>query len=293
MLNKILALQAKIFLGKGIDKKFPFLVSLYKKVCFLVAKNGEGLVDIPLNSKLLVSEKDTGLGLFLRTKGEFEPIQTKLFLELIKPGNTFLDLGANIGYYSVLTSKVVGQNGKVFAFEPDPQNLNFLKKNVALNQANNVQIVEAAVGKTIRKQELRQDLSNPGESTLAQTKNGSKVKVKVTTLDKFLNQAQIKKTDVVKIDIEGAEIDALKGGQKFLQKAKNIKLFIECNQEALKQFNYRPTDLIKKLKEYGFEIKTIINEFEKKTYPFSLTELENNLKRVSFVSLYAEKNEKN
>lgn len=282
-------LLAKLFLGKGIDKKFPFLVSLYKKVYSFMAKNGQVQVNIPLGSKLLVSGKDAGLGLFLRTKGGFEPIQTKLFLEAINEKDVVLDLGANIGYYSVLASKLVGEKGKVFAFEPDPQNLFLLKKNVAFNQAGNVQIVEAAVGKTEGEKELSQDLANPGESSLANLGSGQKIKVKMTTLDNFLKQELIEKASVVKVDVEGAEIDALEGGKEFFKNGKKITLFIECNSEALARFGYMPMDLIRKLKSLGFEIKTIINEFEKKAYPFGFRELEENLKRVSFISLYAQK----
>ena len=133
-MKTILEKVAKQFMGRGIDKKFPFLVWIYKKIYTRFSPAGEIETNIPLNSKLLVSSKDSGMGLMLRTKGVFEPLQTKIFIKSIKKGNTVFDIGANNGYYTVLASKLVGKNGKVYAFEPDPQSLKLLYKNLKLNK---------------------------------------------------------------------------------------------------------------------------------------------------------------
>ncbi len=289
MLDKIFTTPAKIFLGKGIDKNFPFLVDLYKKVYVIVAKNGELKVKIPMDMKLIVSAKDCGLGMFLRTKGEFEPLQTKLFLDSLKPGMVVFDIGANVGYYTLLASKLVGTKGKVYAFEPDPNNLELLKKNVSLNNCSNVTIVKKALGEKEETAILSLDKANPGESSLAKTAGEEKVKVEVITLDKFIKQKKIQRADVIKMDIEGAEIMALTGGQDFLQQTRGITLFIECNVKSLRNFGVEPEDLINKLEGYGFKIVKIINEFEKRTDSYIWPCLLANLEKVSYVSLFAQK----
>lgn len=290
MMQNMLDLPAKLFLGKGIiGKRFPFLLDLYKKVYSLMAKKGEVKVNISLGMKLLVSARDCGLGMYLRTKGEFEPIQTKLFLDALKPGMTVFDIGANVGYYTILASRKVGKNGKVFAFEPDPQNLKLLYKNLALNNCQNVQVIPRALTSKVGEGFLSQDLANPGESTLANKSGTKPVKVKTTTLDRFIKQNEIKKVDLVKIDIEGAEIDALEGGKEFFSQAKGVKLFIEANQSALAGFGKTAQDLVGQLNRLGFQARVIINEFTGSKSKFSPKGLDDNLAESSFVTIYGEK----
>ncbi len=193
----MMELIAKLFLGKGLDKKCPILVDLYKKVYSVVAKNSEIEVRIPLSQKLIVSEKDCGLGMMLRTKSVYEPVQTKLFLDVLKPGMTVFDIGANIGYYSVLASKSVGPQGKVYAFEPDPANLKLLEKNLALNNCHNVKLLPYAAGEKNSTATLYLDEANPGESNLGTKSSGKQIKVRQTTLDSFAKERKI--TQVFKI----------------------------------------------------------------------------------------------
>jgi FkbM family methyltransferase len=289
MKDTLFALPAKLFLGKGIDRKFPFLVDLYKKASLLMTEEGEVKVPIPLRAKLLVSTKDTGVGLFLRTKGEFEPVQTKLFIESLKKGDVVFDIGANIGYYTILASKQVGPKGQVYAFEPDPNSLELLKKNIKLNECANVQVVEAALGRKEGDGFLIQDLSNPGESSLAKDGRSKGLKVTMTTLDAFTKARKIKKVDLIKIDVEGAELDILGGAKDFLKRIQDVELFIECNPKALKRFSKGPSSLTRALQKLGFGLLRIINEAEKAEYGYSSKNLKENLERASFVAINAKK----
>lgn len=259
-MSNILELVAKKFMGKGIDKRFPFLVGFYKEIYARFSSEGEVEIKIPLSSKLFVSKKDSGLGLMLRAKGNFEPVQTKKFIKSIKKGDVVLDIGANIGYYSVLASKLVGKKGKVYAFEPDPRNLKLLYKNLEVNGCQNVVVVEAALGSKKGKLFLTQDISNPGESSLAKGKKGKKILVDVIRLDDFVRQKRIKNVDLIKIDVEGAELEVLRGGLATLKKARDLKIFIECNAPALRKFGESGISLCAFLKGLGLEIKEIPGE---------------------------------
>lgn len=287
MIEKTLALIAKLFLGKGIDKKFPILVDLYKKVFQMVGKNAEVSVDIPLGQRLLVSTKDSGLGMFLRTKGEYEPLQTNLFIQTVKPGDIVFDIGANVGYYTLLASKLAGTKGKVYAFEPDPRTAALLNKNIKLNKCTNVTVVQSALSTQKGITTLVLDEANPGESSLANGK-GKKITIQGTTLYDFIQQNKIKNIDVIKIDVEGAELEVLKGAQNSLTKNRGV-MFIECNKKALQQFSESPKTLLNLLSTFGYQITKIVNEFNKKTYAFSSKRLETLLSKTSYVGIIAKK----
>lgn len=289
-METILQLIAQSFLGTGIDKKIPFLVTLYKRVYAFVASEGEVTVPIPLGLRLMVSTKDSGLGMYLRTQNEFEPLQTSRFLKQVKKGDVVMDIGANIGYYTILASKKVGPSGKVYAFEPYSKNLTLLKKNIALNTCTNVVVVAEAVSDTSAKKPFEVDRANPGESRLAAHKSKkSDMLVTTITLDSFLKREKIKKADVIKMDIEGAEIQAILGAKNLLKNSKKITLFIECNVRALARFDKTPLGLTSLLEGFGLEITGILNEFRKKSMAYTPALLTKQLKEVSYVGLIAQK----
>lgn len=286
----VLNLLAKKFMGRGIDKKFPVLVWLFKKIYTHFTSCKELEVSIPLNSKLLVSSKDSGLGLMLRSNGKFEPLQSKKIINSLNQGDVVLDIGANIGYYSILASKLVGKKGKVYAFEPDPQNIKLLYKNIKLNNCSNVIVIEAALGSKKGELRLIQDLSNPGESKLSEKNMGNSVMVKVLTLDQFVNSEKIKKIDLIKVDVEGSELDVLKGSIKTLKLNKSLKLFIECNPQALKTFNQDKIALTAYLRGMDFELEQIIDEGKRKIWKYSEENLLNVLKQTGYTNIIAFKN---
>ncbi len=286
MMNYFFKLLVKKFANQGIDKQFPFLVGLFKKVYGILSPDVEFLVDIPLDSKIYVSGKDSGLGLFLRTNKTFEPIQTKKFINSIKNGNVVFDIGANVGYYTVIASKLVGNKGKVYAFEPDKRNFNLLKRNLFLNNCQNVEIINKAIGAKNKTAFLKLDSGNFGESTLSEKGN---VPVEIVTLDSFCRSKNIKIVDLIKIDVEGGEKDVLSGGNNLFEGNQRTKLFMECNPESLKNFKLSFEDLIVKIKNTGFSIKEIIDENKKSLHEFGQKALTRSLQESGFVGLYAEK----
>ena len=91
-------------------------------------------------------EQDQFVSRRIREEGIWEPYETSLLLSMLRPGDVFVDVGANIGYFSVLAASVVGDDGAVFAFEPDPDNFRLLRRNVALNgQQASIVAVQAAL----------------------------------------------------------------------------------------------------------------------------------------------------
>lgn len=164
----------------------------------------------------------------------------------LKKGDVVLDAGAFIGKFTVLAAKLVGKEGKVIAFEPDPFNRNILKKNIKANNLKNVVIVPRGLGN----KEMKIGWSVGG--IVSQAGDSKIFKIKITTLDKAVKELNLKKIDLLKTDIEGAEIEALKGGKNAL------KLTKHCAIASYHIVKGKKTcfEVEKILKKNGFKVKT-------------------------------------
>jgi FkbM family methyltransferase len=175
-----------------------------------------------------------------------------------KEGDIVIDIGAHIGLYTIISSKRVGANGKVVAIEADPSNFEMLKSNIKLNQLTNVTPLNYAVYSKETKIKLYlpevesgYTIYNTIMSNRARTEDKF-VEVNANTLDHLLQLKGIMEINWVKIDVEGAELEVLKGATNVLSKSKDIALLIEVHGLD----NYRP--ILEFLSSYNFKI-----EFEK------------------------------
>ena len=152
--------------------------------------------------------------------GWYEKPVRNMLEKYLSPGCTFLDLGAHVGYFALLGSKLVGDAGAVYAFEPLPANLEFLKDHFRLNNINNVTLYEGAIA------HYDGEFTMDGRSRVgAKLSDSGDIKVKVYSLKRLLNQNEIKKPDLIKIDIEGAEHDLLVDIREYLS-ANNITILL-------------------------------------------------------------------
>lgn len=147
--------------------------------------------------------------------GNYEPEKTNTIINSVKPNDIALDVGAHIGYFSMLMSKIVGSNGHVYAFEPRPLNQKMLSKNIEVNNCANVTILTSAIGNFIGKVNFD---ATTGTGTGHVTEDGN-ISVSITTIDNFCNEKNIKPS-YIKIDIEGGELDALNGAEQTIIKFK-------------------------------------------------------------------------
>jgi len=190
--------------------------------------------------------------------GEIEKTQTSLIKKIVKPGMNVFDLGANFGWFTLVLSKLVGSSGRVYSFEADPSLVSILKENIKLNGFSNVSVLSFAVSnKTgVSKFSLNEsyDTRNQLESNLP-SKNT--VDVKVTSLDEFCNQENLKRVDFIKMDIEGSEPKVLEGMKKTLAANPNLKIISEFNKGAMLSVGASPENFINSLNEAGFIIEEI------------------------------------
>jgi FkbM family methyltransferase len=185
-------------------------------------------------------------------------------IELFTPkeGDVVIDIGAHIGRYTIISSKRVGANGKVVAIEANPSNFKMLNRNIKLNQLTNI----ISLNNAVYSKETKVKLYLPGEELGHTTyntvmsdraKNEDKfIEVSANTLDYFLQLKGITDVNWIKIDVEGAEFEVLKGASNVLSKSKDIALLIEIHNLSGGTNLYRP--IIEFLNLYNFKI-----EFEK------------------------------
>lgn len=178
-----------------------------------------------------------------------EPEQTQAFVCTVKPGQVLFDIGANIGYYTMLGSKLVGDNGAVFAFEPSVRNIVYLYRHMTLNKAGNVTIVPGACSDSlsISQFSLGQNwaLGHLVENGSLQAETSGRVSIVPTmTVDEFV-ECTGTSPDVMKIDVEGAERRVLQGARDTLL-AMSPTIFLSVHSadlrrscfDFLKELNY-------------------------------------------------------
>ncbi|HEX6042077.1 FkbM family methyltransferase [Longimicrobium sp.] len=166
----------------------------------------------------------TSRGKVLRIlNGTYEREQTALFEQLIRPGHTVLDVGANIGYYTLLAAVLVGPKGAVHAFEPEPRNAGFLRRHVEMNRLRKVTVQQAAVSD--RAGTARFDFgSGSGTGRLA---DSGAIEVRTLRLDDYCAEHGLAPS-AIKIDVEGAEMSVLQGARQTLERHRPV-LFLSTH----------------------------------------------------------------
>jgi len=239
--------------GHEILSKFPFLRPLNN---FIIsqAKTKFAIIE---GHKMFLDQHDT---LKLSTNGIFEPFETNLVKKAVRKGSVVLDIGANIGYYTLIFAKLVGEQGKVFAFEPEPFNFKLLKKNVEINNYQNVILQNSAVsnnnGKT--KLYLSQEQSGTHRIFPSHICSNNYVEVEMVRLDDYFKKNVLaEKISFIKIDVEGAELGVLKGMKSLLELNKKLEILIEFIPPYIKEFGANPIDVLSLLENYNFKIHLI------------------------------------
>jgi len=229
-----------------------------------VTDAGIRLIETP-GGRVFVSDADQGsVARSLRTKGRYEKDWTAWMREHVRPGMRVVDVGANIGYYTVLLASLVGPSGRVIACEPDPGNAALLRRSVAENGFSHVAVVEAAVTGSEGHATLYQDNAWHGVHSLAHqnTVNPGDGRVEVTTvtLDGLIGDAGAG-IDFVKMDAQGAESDILRGARQLLGQA-HARLLIEVWPFGIRGLGGTVSALVETLASSGFSAWTMEQSHE-------------------------------
>jgi FkbM family methyltransferase len=193
--------------------------------------------------------------------GHFERHELGFVLSVLKAGATFVDVGANVGLFSLPAAKKVG-SGKVFAFEPCGWTYEQLLENARINRASNLQPVRLALGDCPGEAILqvnsagRDGLNTLGRPTHEHSKVVKTERVPVARLDDFLKQRSVTSVDVVKIDVEGAELFVLRGATGVLSRPDAPVILYEGGFLS-RGFDYHPVEQMWLLQKHGYSLFVI------------------------------------
>ncbi len=206
-------------------------------------------------SKMLADPRDEVITPWLK-KGVWEPVETALFRSEIHAGDVVVDVGANVGYFTLIASQLVGDTGQVWAFEPDPDAFDLLRRNVELNGYKNVNLVPKALGAEPGTLKLFRHATNRGDHRVYDPGDGREaVDVEVTTLDKVFTAGT--KIDVIKIDTQGAECAVAAGASKTLERGTDMAVIMEYTPHYIRQMGQDPQQCLRTIEGYGFSFYEI------------------------------------
>ena len=202
-------------------------------------------------NKMFLDSKDS---LSLSINGVYEAFETNCVKKIIKKDDVVIDVGANIGYYTLIFAKLVGSEGKVFAFEPEPNNFHLLRKNVELNNYHNVALVQKAVTNITGRVNLYLSKEDSGQHKIYDAHdNVDSLEVDAVRLDDYFENF-VGTIDFIKMDVEGAERLVIEGMSSILQRIKSIKMMIEFSPILIKKLGIEPLEYLQMIHEYGFDL---------------------------------------
>lgn len=189
-------------------------------------------------------------------KGAYEKAECDVVLRLLRPGMTVLDIGAHHGYYTLLASCRVGKSGRVFAFEPSPRERRKLRWHLRWNHCSNVEVVEMALGARAGEAELflvagRETGCNSLRPPAVRG-TPKKLGVPIGTLDGFVSRQEIERVDFLKLDVEGAELSVVEGGQELLSRPPRPIALVEISSQRTAAWGYAPEEILKLLAARGY-----------------------------------------
>jgi FkbM family methyltransferase len=192
-------------------------------------------------------------------RGFFEFYETSIVRKHVRSGNTFLDIGANIGWFTLLACSLIGPGGRVLSFEPAQGAFRSLKHNLAVNNFQQATVFNEALGAQRGTAFLyAHETGEPGSNSMfAGTERAPLEAISVRNGDETLEEAGITHIDFCKIDVEGAECEVLKGLSKTLAQKRIATLMIECNADALGRAGSSPDELFGLLKAAGFRVSDV------------------------------------
>lgn len=193
------------------------------------------------------------LGLALT--GFSEARVTEYIQSIVTPGMVVLDVGAHVGYYSLMLADLAGPTGRLFAFEPEPANRDILEKNVALNNFTNTTIVGKAVGASGGMLRLHLAPENTGGHTVYPAPGHNRtIEVAVVTIDEYLQSVSADRVDFIKMDIEGYEHRALQGMERTLARATRQRIVMEYSPLMLRRAGSFPSAPLEFVQRLGFRL---------------------------------------
>jgi FkbM family methyltransferase len=189
------------------------------------------------------------------TFGVYEKPETNFLRSVFRPGMTFLDVGANLGYYTALAIVHLGREGKIIALEPDTENFSFLQKTIRANNAENVVSINKAAADRPGKLTLYVSSGNRGDNRLYRNDLcDSSYEVEVSTVDALLEECGVSQVDLVKIDVQGFERHVFEGMKETVRRSTGLVMLMEFWPFGLQSAGTNPLAFLNELEATGLKL---------------------------------------
>jgi FkbM family methyltransferase len=194
-----------------------------------------------------------------------EPLTSKIFKSLLKPGDVVIDVGANIGHYSLLAAAIVGPLGRIHAVECSPETLAMLSNNISKNKLQNILIHPFAAASergtlTLNVTAIGLSWFNPHSNWPSVQGSGTSVEVQAVPVDDLVPTP----VNLIKIDAEGVDLDFLMGMKRILADSPNVSIIVEWAPPLLAETGKNPLDIVRWLQAQGFAKISVIDEKNKR-----------------------------
>lgn len=195
--------------------------------------------------RMFLNPDDAVITPYMTAGRVWEATETHWFVKSLRPGDVVVDVGANVGYYTIIAGKLVGETGRVYAFEPDPVSFELLRRNVRLNGLDNVFLEQKAVSNEKGTLELFIAEENKGDHRIYQPEGEQResVTVEAVSLDDYFKGSD-ETVDFVKVDTQGAEVLILQGMEQLLRRSNEIVMAFEYSPRHVSGLGFTGGDLL-------------------------------------------------
>lgn len=222
----------------------------------------------------------------IKRYGIWEPTETDYLLDNLAAGDTYIDIGANIGYFSIIAADIVGPEGKVYAFEPDTQNFAMLDLNMATNHFRNAKLVQAAISDRPGIGALDRSSENMGDHRVWSVDGSTGTPIKMEVLD----PAIVNDRTTIKIDVQGWEGKVILGNLPAVTKARRV--IFEFFPLWVAQNGDDPETVLQAFIDHGFTLK-LISDADKTVTPYTIemarAAIPKMISEIQFIDLVAER----
>ncbi len=271
MINIVSAVKDMVLSVKNFLEMNPGVRSIY-------VGGYTALVKLKFGRRLYVDSRDIGVGSHIMITGVWEKNYTELVKKLVKEGDTFVDVGANFGYYSVLGGHLVGKTGQVFAFEPNPRPFELLRMSMKANgflKPNDSNVFKFGVSDAAGEASFNFKEGDFGGGSMfipeqrLETEEFATIDIKIDSLDQMLSH--VDSIDFIKIDAEGSEVNVIRGMKELIRRSPEIKILMEFYPNFIKK-HVSLSEFTDELESMGFSFNKVINS---KLVPVAASELPN------------------